>query len=233
MRKILIGLFMIVGLVSAPIAAAQAASAAPAPVVTSVTPAADTTGSQVVVSGSNLTLPPKLLPTEILFGTAEAVVQSCAPLTGAASSCTVIVPPQCPGTPSRVNVRVIVGTLESAISSGDGFTYTDSGGGSPSPSPSGCASASPSPTPTSSKSPSPKPTATAPSSPAPTPTATSSPPSPSASSPSVAPVPSGAPQTGAGGAASSSNFGYLFVAIAALAGIALTVSAVIRRRRSQ
>ena len=164
MRKILIGLFIIVGFVSAPIATVQAASAAPAPVVTSVTPAADTTGSQVVVSGSNLTLPPSLLPTEILFGNAKAVVQSCAPLTGAASSCTVIVPRQCPGTPSRVDVRVIVGNLESAISSGDGFTYTDSGAGSPSPSPSGCASPSPSPTSSKSGSPSPTPSATAPSS---------------------------------------------------------------------
>ena len=64
------------GLLAAPFLAAVTlfiaqvpAGAAPAPVVTSVTPAADTTGSQVVVSGSNLTLPPKLLPTAIMFGT--------------------------------------------------------------------------------------------------------------------------------------------------------------------
>jgi hypothetical protein len=232
MRKILIGLFMIVGFVSAPIATAQAAPAAPAPVVTSVTPAADTTGSQVVVSGSNLTLPPNALPTAILFGTVNAIVQSCAPPGSAASSCTVIVPPQCPGTPSRVDVRVIVGNLESAISSGDGFTYTDSGQGSPSPSPSGCASPSPSPTSSKSGSPSPTPTATASSSPAPTATATATG-SPSSSSSSPAPVPSGAPATGAGGAASSGTFGYVLAAIAGLAGLALAASAVIRRRRSQ
>ena len=135
------------------------AGAAPAPVVTSVTPAADTTGSQVVVSGSNLTLPPKLLPTAIMFGTVKAKVNSCAPLTGAASSCNVTVPPQCPGAPKRVDVRVIVGNLESAVSSGDGFTYTDSGKPGPS-----CPSPSPSP---SSSSPSPSPS---PSSPAPVPT---------------------------------------------------------------
>ena len=146
------------------------AEAAPAPVVTSVTPAADTTGSQVVVSGSNLTLPPKLLPTAIMFGTVKAKVNSCAPLTGAASSCNVTVPPQCPGTPKRVDVRVIVGNLESAVSSGDGFTYTDSGkpGSSPCPSPSPSpSSSSPSPSPSSS-SPSPSPSPS--SSPAPVPT---------------------------------------------------------------
>jgi hypothetical protein len=163
------------GLLAAPFLAAVAlfiaqvpAGAAPAPVVTSVTPAADTTGSQVVVSGSNLTLPPKLLPAEILFGTVKAKVNSCAPLTGAASSCNVTVPPQCPGAPRRVDVRVIVGTLESAVSSGDGFTYTDSGKSArcPSPSPS---STSPSPGPSSS-SPSPSPTSPSPSSPAPVPT---------------------------------------------------------------
>jgi len=153
------------------------AGAAPAPVVTSVTPAADTTGSQVVVSGSNLTLPPKLLPTAIMFGTVKAKVNSCAPLTGAASSCNVTVPPQCPGAPKRVDVRVIVGNLESAVSSGDGFTYTDSGKPGPS-----CLSPSPSPSssgpaPSSSSSPSP-------SSPGPSPS-----PSGPSSSPSPAPVP--------------------------------------------
>jgi hypothetical protein len=149
------------------------AGAAPAPVVTSVTPAADTTGSQVVVSGSNLTLPPKLLPTAIMFGTVEAKVNSCAPLTGAASSCNVTVPPQCPGAPKRVDVRVIVGNLESAVSSGDGFTYTDSGKPGPS-----CPSPSPSP---SSSSPSPSPSSSSPS------------PSPSSSSPSPSPSPSLSP----------------------------------------
>jgi hypothetical protein len=136
--------------VSALFIAQVPAGAAPAPVVTSVTPAADTTGSQVVVSGSNLTLPPKLLPTAIMFGTVKAKVNSCAPLTGAASSCNVTVPPQCPGAPKRVDVRVIVGNLESAVSSGDGFTYTDSGKPGPScPSPSPSPSSSPSPSPSS------------------------------------------------------------------------------------
>jgi hypothetical protein len=125
------------------------AGAAPAPVVTSVTPAADTTGSHVVVSGSNLTLPPALLPTAVMFGTVKAVVESCAPLTGAAASCTVIVPPQCPGAPKRVDVRVITGKLESAVSPGDGFTYTDNGKPGPS-----CPSPSPTPPPSSSGAPS-------------------------------------------------------------------------------
>jgi hypothetical protein len=132
----------------------QRAGAAPAPVVTAVTPAADTTGSQVVVSGSNLTMPPELLPTEILFGTGKAKVNSCAPVTGAASSCNVTVPPLCPGTPKVVDVRVIVGTLESAVGKADQFTYSDSGkpGGDcpspgPSPSPSGTPGPAPAPTP--------------------------------------------------------------------------------------
>jgi hypothetical protein len=158
------------------------AGAAPAPVVTSVTPAADTTGSHVVVSGSNLTLPPKLLPTAIFFGTVKAKVNSCAPLTGAASSCNVTVPPQCPGAPKRVDVRVIVGNLESAVSSGDGFTYTDSGKPGPS-----CPSPSPSP---SSSSPSPSPSS---SSPSPSPSSASPSPSPSSASPSPSPSTSPAP----------------------------------------
>jgi hypothetical protein len=121
---------------------AQSSAAAPAPVVTSVTPAADTTGSQVVVSGSALTLPPGLLPAEILFGGVKATVGSCAPLTGAASSCNVTVPPQCAGH-KVVDVRVVVGTLESAVSSGDQFTYTDSAKARPCPGPSGTPSPSP------------------------------------------------------------------------------------------
>jgi len=110
---------------SASFSARPAAAAAPAPVVVSVTPAADTTGSQVVVSGSNLTLPPGKLPDKVLFGSVEAKVNSCAPLTGAASSCNVTVPAQCAGH-KVVDVRIVVGKLESAVSSGDQFTYTDS-----------------------------------------------------------------------------------------------------------
>src|SRR3984957_8087785 len=172
--------------------------AAPAPVVTSVTPAADTTGSQVVVSGSTLTLPPKLLPTAIMFGTVKAKVNSCAPLTGAASSCNVTVPPQCPGAPKRVDVRVIVGNLESAVSSGDGFTYTDSGKPgpscpSPSPSPSSSSSPSSSPSPSSSSpspssTPSPSSSSLSPSS-SPSPSSSSLSPSPSPSSPAPVPTP--------------------------------------------
>jgi hypothetical protein len=139
------------------------AGAAPAPVVTSVTPAADTTGSHVVVSGSNLTLPPALLPTAIMFGTVKAVVKSCAPLTGAAASCTVIVPPQCPGAPKRVDVRVITGKLESAVSPGDGFTYTDNGKPGPS-----CPSPAPSPS-SSASSPGAPPSSAPPAAPAPAP----------------------------------------------------------------
>ena len=157
-----IGLLAAASLAAGLFIIAQApAGAAPAPVVTSVTPAADTTGSQVVVSGSNLTLPPALLPTEIMFGTVKAVVQSCAPLTGAASSCTVTVPPQCPGTPKRVDVRVITGKLESAVSSGDGFTYTDNGKPGPS-----CPSPAPSPSSSGTGSP---PSASSPAAPAPAP----------------------------------------------------------------
>src|ERR1700686_5256669 len=182
------------------------AGAAPAPVVTSVTPAADTTGSQVVVSGSNLTLPPKLLPTAIMFGTVKAKVNSCAPLTGAASSCNVTVPPQCPGAPKRVDVRVIVGNLESAIGPGDGFTYTDSGTG---PSPAAC----PSPTSTSTATSTATATATATgtSSATPSPAASTSSTAPGASSPAsatpagsptIGTIPSGGVHAGGGGVAS-------------------------------
>jgi hypothetical protein len=110
---------------STTISARPAAAGAPAPVITSVTPAADTTGSQVVVSGSNLTLPPGKLPDKILFGTVKAKINSCAPLTGAAASCNVTVPAQCAGH-KVVDVRIIVAKLESAVSPGDQFTYTDS-----------------------------------------------------------------------------------------------------------
>jgi hypothetical protein len=214
---------------------AGTAWAAPAPVVTSVTPAADTTGSQVVVSGSNLTLPPKLKPDKILFGQAEAIVNSCAPLTGAASSCNVTVPPQCPGTPSRVDVRVIVNGLESAISSGDGFTYTDSGQGTPSPSPTGCATKSPSPSPSVSSSGSGSPSATptasssSPGSPGPSPTVTSSSP---ATSP--VPLPSGPPATGEGGASVQGSHVVVdtVILVALVLGAGLAGSAV-RRRRQQ
>jgi hypothetical protein len=204
-------------LVLASAAAIPAASAAPAPVVTSVTPAADTTGSQVVVSGSNLTLPPKLKPDAIFFGQVKAVINSCAPLTGAASSCNVTVPPQCPGAPKRVDVRVVVGNLESAISSGDGFTYTDSEGGTASPCPTPSSTATGTPTPT----PSPSVTSTAPG------------PSPSASSTTPAPFPSGPPGTGAGGSLHSGH-GPLAVALIPLVAItALGVTGLIRRRRAR
>jgi len=159
----------------------QPSTAAPAPVVTSVTPAADTTGSQVVISGSNLTLPPDKLPAEILFGGIKAKVNSCAPLTGAASSCNVTVPPQCAGH-KVVDVRVITGTLESAVSSGDQFTYTDS------------AKAAPCPTP----SPSTTPTATSTSTATSTPTSTSTPtgtatPTGTPTGPTTPPRPTGTP----------------------------------------
>jgi hypothetical protein len=209
------------------------ALAAPAPVVTSVTPAADTTGSQVVVSGSSLTLPPGNLPSEILFGGVQAKVNSCAPKGSAASSCNVTVPPQCPGH-KRVDVRVITGNLESAISSGDGFTYTDAGTG---PSPAAC--------------PSPTSAATATATGTATPGGSASPgatPPPAASSPATAtPVaagsggtfPSGGVQAGGGGAASGPGGstalmdagGVLFV-LGLAAGL-VSVAAIRRRRRSE
>jgi hypothetical protein len=207
------------------------ALAAPAPVVTSVTPAADTTGSQVVVSGSSLTLPPGNLPSEILFGGVKAKVNSCAPKGSAASSCNVTVPPQCPGH-KRVDVRVIVGILESAVSSGDGFTYTDSGKPGPScPSPTSTATATSTATPGSSSSPgaTPSPAASSPGSATPTPVTAGSP----------GTIPSGAPQAGGGGAASGPgsstalmDAGGALFALGLAAGL-VSLAAFRRRRRSE
>jgi hypothetical protein len=176
---LLAGVFVIAGTTTGMVLA-ETSGAAPAPVVTSVTPAADTTGSQVVVSGSNLTLPSALLPSEILFGTVKAKVNSCAPLTGAASSCNVTVPAQCAGH-KVVDVRVIVGTLESAVSSGDQFTYTDSAKAPPCPgaSPSGMATSTSSgtatPAPTGTPAGTPSPRSTVPTGPTISPGATSVP----------------------------------------------------------
>jgi len=80
---------------------------------------------------------------------------------------------------------------------------------------SACTGPSPTPTPT------PTPTATS-SSPAPTPTATST---------SPGPFPSGPPATGAGGSLHSGNGVLVAVALAALAGVAILVTGIIRRRR--
>jgi hypothetical protein len=188
------------------------ALAAPAPVVTAVTPASDTTDSQVVVSGSGLTLPPKLKPDKIFFGTVEATVNSCAPLTGAASTCNVTVPPQCLGQ-KVVDVRVVVGTLESAVSSGDKFTYSDSG--KPGPTPTSCTS----------------PTSTATSTATGTPTSTATGTATGTATPSASVIPSGGAGTGAGGTAGSDNTLLLIGVVAVLAVAAAGGGLVLRHRR--
>jgi hypothetical protein len=169
-----------------------------------VTPAADTTGSQVVVSGSNLTLPPELKPDKIFFGAVEATINSCAPKGSAASSCNVTVPPQCTGK-KRVDVTVVVGTLTSAISPGDGFTYTDAGTG---PSSTACAS------PTS--------TATATGTPAATgsPSATPGAAGTGTSAPPAAVIPSGGAGTGGGGTAGTGDTPLIVISVLAVLGAA-------------
>jgi hypothetical protein len=197
------------------------ALAAPPPIVTSVTPAADTTGSQVVVSGSNLTLPPHTLADKIFFGTAEAKINNCAPLTGAASSCNVTVPPQCAGQ-KVVDVRVVVGTLESAVSSDDKFTYTDAGTG-----PSSTACASPTSTATATA------TSTATGTPAATGTPSATPSATSASAPPAAVIPSGGAGTGAGGTAGTGSTPLIIISVLAVLGAAAGSLALRLRRRQR
>ena len=227
------------------LAAAPASAATPVPIVTSVTPAADTTGSQVVVSGSNLTDPANgtnALPTAIMFGGVSAHVNSCAP--SPAASCNVTVPPRCPGGPRVVDVTVSDGADgTSAVNPpGDQFTYTDAGtaafitDGTPSPSktpsktpsetPSETPSGTPSPTVTPSKTPSGTP------SPSETPTQTPTPtPTPSGTQGCPSPAPSGGVPPSGTLPVTGAVLAYPLM-IGALALIALgTAALVILRRR--